>query len=354
MAVALAILAIGVLIIVHEAGHYFVAKWCKMRVDRFSLGFGPAILKWRHKETDFTLGPIPFGGFVQIDGMVLTDEVDPDDKYAYPNRPTWQRFLTILAGPAMNYALAVVLAVGLYASVGVPTGTAWFSVNKAYDFDAVGKLMAGDRILSVNGEKVFAALDGEGQKGLASIVDEHGGKPMNLIVLRAGKEVAVSITPEASHSFRLWRKPRYRMGIEISLDEERSGVPFYTSLYEGVMYPVRQTKMIVTGLYLMIRGEVDGKLTGPVGITGAVKDRIELGWLKTFEFLMMLNVYLGLFNLLPLPALDGGRLAFLTYELATRKRANPKVEAAVHMVGIMAILLLLVVVSYREILELFS
>ena len=117
-----AILAIGLLIIVHEAGHYFVARWCKMRVDRFSVGFGPSILSWRHGETDFTLGPIPFGGFVQINGMTLSDDFKEDDERAYPNRPAWQRFLTIFAGPGTNYLTAVVLALGLYSTVGINNG----------------------------------------------------------------------------------------------------------------------------------------------------------------------------------------------------------------------------------------
>src|SRR5688572_6859357 len=114
-----AIIAIGLLIIVHEAGHYVVARWCKMRVDRFSLGFGPALVKWRRGETDFTIGPIPFGGFVQIAGMTLADDIDAEDERAYPNRPVWQRFLTIFAGPATNYLFAIVLAFGLVAIGGV-------------------------------------------------------------------------------------------------------------------------------------------------------------------------------------------------------------------------------------------
>src|SRR5687767_1065361 len=143
-----AILAIGLLIVVHEAGHYFVARWCKMRVDRFSIGFGPPLLKWRRGETDFTLGPIPFGGFVQIHGMTLVDDVAPDDQRSYPNRPAWQRFLTILAGPGTNYITAIVIGLILFAAAGVPSGTSWYAVDNVREgFDAQGKLEPGDRIL---------------------------------------------------------------------------------------------------------------------------------------------------------------------------------------------------------------
>src|SRR5687768_16790746 len=110
-----AIFALGFLIVVHEAGHYFVAKWCRMRVEKFSVGFGPGILKKQGKDgTIFQLAPIPFGGFVEIRGMNIAEEVDPEDVHAYPNRPAWQRFLTILAGPATNYISAIFLAFALY------------------------------------------------------------------------------------------------------------------------------------------------------------------------------------------------------------------------------------------------
>src|SRR5689334_12443209 len=113
-----AILAIGALIVVHEAGHYIVARLCGMRVERFSIGFGPAIpkLSWRSKKTgtQFQIAPIPFGGFVEIKGMNILEEVDPADATAYPNRPAWQRFATIFAGPATNYLFAVVLAFILF------------------------------------------------------------------------------------------------------------------------------------------------------------------------------------------------------------------------------------------------
>src|SRR5690606_13090459 len=109
MQILLAILALGVLVVVHEAGHYFVARWSRMRVERFSIGFGPPILKWRHGETQFQVAPVPFGGFVQITGMNPHEEFDEKDPHVYPNRPAVLRFLTILAGPAMNYVAAVVV-----------------------------------------------------------------------------------------------------------------------------------------------------------------------------------------------------------------------------------------------------
>src|SRR5690606_31614154 len=137
MSVLGAILAISLLIIVHEAGHYLVARWCKMRVDRFSIGFGPAIASWEHKGTKFQIAPVPFGGFVEIRGMNVAEDVDPDDPHAYPNRPAWQRFLTIFAGPGTNSLFAIFLAFVLFSTAGVPSGTSWYVVSSvAEGFDA--------------------------------------------------------------------------------------------------------------------------------------------------------------------------------------------------------------------------
>lgn len=349
-----AIIAIGLLIIVHEAGHYFVARWCKMRVDRFSIGFGPALLKWRRGETDFTIGPIPFGGFVQINGMTLADEVELDDERAYPNRPVWQRFLTIFAGPATNYLFAVVLAFGLYAFAGIPTGTSYLVVSEVTDgFDAQGKLQVGDRITHVNGTKLYRRYNGKTTKQLQEYVVESKSTPMTLTVVRDGEALDVTVTPQENTDKKQDSDPDWRLGIMLDFEEQRQDVGIFASAGHAAAFPVEQTKLIVVGLYEVITRKQKGMLTGPVGITHMIKKQIDIGWIRVIELLMLLNVYLGLFNLLPLPALDGGRLVFLGYEMATRRRANPKIEATVHMVGIMALLLLMVLVTYKDIARLF-
>jgi regulator of sigma E protease len=351
-----AILAIGLLIVVHEAGHYVVARRCKMRVDRFSIGFGPPILKWKRGETDFTLGPIPFGGFVQINGMTLAEEVSPDDPRSYPNRPVWQRFVTIFAGPATNYLTAIVLALILFSLAGIESGTSWYGVsNVSPGFDAQGKLEPGDRIVKLDGKPLYETFGGEKQAPLSQLVNGSKGKPLRLTVLRDGVEKDVEVLPKLTEdtSKDAKQKQVYRLGIELSIEEERIAVGPLQVVAESLSYPVVKTKQIAVGLYEIVTGQQEGMFMGPVGITDMIKRTFEVGWIRVLELLMLLNVYLGLFNLLPLPALDGGRLVFLGYEMATRRRANPKVEATVHMVGIMALLLLMVLVTYKDIARLF-
>ncbi len=352
-----AIVAIGVLIVVHEAGHFFVARWCKMRVDRFSVGFGPAIWSRKKGDTVFQIAPIPFGGYVQINGMLVADEIEPDDPHAYPNRPAWQRFVTIFAGPATNYLFAIVLAVIFFSVAGVETNVRKYceisSIEKGSD--AVGKLEQGDRIVGIelyDGDKII--YQGRLQKSLGEYVQIAQDNPIKFRVESDGPDGVKTRMVEV-HAHKVEGKdgnPMYLIGVRHTELRERRDVGIIASVGYALYYPIDQTQQIVSGLFKVITGEEKGELTGPVGITSVIKDSIEAGWLSLVRLLMILNVYLGLFNLFPLPALDGGRLVFLGYEMATRRRANPKVEATVHMVGIMALLVVMVLVTYKDIAKL--
>ena len=159
--------------------------------------------------------------------------------------------------------------------------------------------------------------------------------------------------PVYSLGIREGKEQQYVLGIALYTHRERVDVGVVQGLKHAFAYPVWQTEAIGTGLYEIVTGKQKGEFAGPVGIATMAKKQFDRGWIEVFLFLMMLNVYLGLFNLLPLPALDGGRLVFLVYEMTTRRRANPKIEATVHMVGIMALLLVMVLVTYKDIAKLF-
>jgi regulator of sigma E protease len=424
LSIPLAIVGIAVLIVVHELGHFVAARLCKMRVERFSIGFGPALWTWplrrllgkeevdgidkavealrslarQHPfnkvgfknpdgkdlcldsqlvlaksdaelaeairstfkgdpgtrtaeawdQTDFTFAPILFGGFVQIDGMTLADEIDADDENAYPNKPLWQRALAIFAGPATNYLFAIFIACGLYIAAGIPTGTAFFEVGRVMDDSpAVGVLEPGDKLVKLNGEAIFYAKDRKAFTDLPKLVDENGTKALTLSLIRNGEELDVQVSPTLVKDDK--GVEHYRMGIEFRSDRERAGVGVLVAVREAIYYPFRQTRGFLEGVWLMITRKVDADFGGPVKITQMIKDTIEVGWIRAIEFLMMLNVWLGFLNLFPLPALDGGRLVFLGYEMATRRRANRRLEQMVHGVGIMIILVLMVIITVGDI-----
>ncbi|HWU87263.1 MAG TPA: M50 family metallopeptidase [Kofleriaceae bacterium] len=344
MTLALSILALGFLIIVHEAGHYFVARWCGMRVERFSIGFGPGLLKHRSKRsgTVFQIAPIPFGGFVEIRGMNIAEEVEPDDAQAYPNRPAWQRFVTIFAGPATNYLAAVVLALLLYNCHGVDKPTPRIHVAQVLaDSDAVGKLKENDYILKVDDQPLIA----DQEPSLVTRVADKKGKPLKLTIRRDGKELEVTITPRPSKDEK--GNQVYRLGVAYS-PVEPTDVGVLEATRHAIEYPVRQTRMILAGLYDIITGVEKPDPGGPVRIVEEFQKAFDEGFVRGIRLLMLLSVYLGLFNLLPLPALDGGRLVFLGYELVTRRRANQKIETMVHMVGIMLLGIVMILVTLND------
>ena len=352
MTYVLAPFALGFLIVVHEGGHYIVARMCKMRVERFSLGFGPAIrgLAWKSKKTGttFQIAPIPFGGFVEIRGMNIAEDVDPADVEAYPNRPAWMRFVTIFAGPATNYLSAIVLAFCLYTCAGVDSTTAYYGVGEVLpSYDAVGKLEKGDRILAVDDAPL---LVGKGE-GLQARVVKKQGAPVKLTVRRNGQQIDVTVTPKPNPNAD--KTPAFLLGIKPAVQSDKVDVGVFEAAGRAVKYPIEQTKVIVGGLYQIITGREKADVGSVVRITEEFKNAFSISFERGIQLLMMLSVYLGLFNLFPLPALDGGRLVFLGYELVTRRRANPKIEAMIHMGGILVLGVLLILVTIKDCSRLF-
>jgi regulator of sigma E protease len=367
----IAVIGLGFLIIVHEGGHYFVARWCKMAVDRFSIGFGPGLLKKQTKSgTIFQLAPIPFGGFVEIRGMNIAEEVDPGDTYAYPNRPVWQRFLTIFAGPATNYIAAIVLGIGLYTCHGYDVPT-WYGVHSVVDgHDAKGKLESGDRVLAIDG----VPLRYTGGSGLTARVDASKGAPLAMTIQRDGVEQTVTIKPRlayegtpgtrkhlsemtklvpslapfAAEINRRMPEPLWRIGVRPEVHKVTRDVGVVEATQLSMRFTVEQTKFLVKSLYEMVAGSGDADPGGPIRIVEEIYRALKISLIYGIELVMMLSVTLGLFNLLPIPALDGGRLVFLVYEMVTRRRANPKVEMMVHMFGILALGVLMLLVFYID------
>jgi len=366
----LAILAVGFLIVVHEGGHYFVARWCRMRIERFSIGFGPGVLKRTSKKTGttFQLAPIPFGGFVEIRGMNIAEDIDPDDKYAYPNRPAWQRFVTIFAGPATNYLSAIALAMALYTCHGLDVPH-WYGVASVEEgYDAHGKLEHGDRILAVDHAPLFL----DSGPTLVDRVTAAKWAPLTLTIEREGvtRDVTIkphfdydrapldelarrvpSLAPHVAMLVKRWPDPIWRIGVTIERQPLVVAIGVADAAQRALRYPVDETQRIGVMLYGIVFGKEKADPGGPIRMVQEFHNAFSASLVNGILLLMALSVYLGLFNLLPVPALDGGRLVFLGYELVTRRRANPKIEAMVHMGGIMllgVVMLLVLIVDVRR------
>jgi regulator of sigma E protease len=340
-----AIMALAFLIVVHEAGHYVVARLCGMHVERFSIGFGPGIFKRKTKSgTTFQVAPLPFGGFVEIKGMNILEEIDPEDVNAYPNKPAWQRFVTIFAGPATNYISAIFLAFGLYTCHGVESAEQYHVVAQVMPtFDAAGKLEPHDRIVALDGNPIFANAG----PSLTELVSAKQGAPVTLTVRRDGQQRDVTITPVKRLDW--WTdEPYYLLGITRAREADTIEIGIGEAAGRALVYPVKQTQLIIDAFHDMFVGKEKPDPGGPKRILDEFKAAFSHSLVAGIQLLMMLSVYLGLFNLFPLPALDGGRLVFLGYELVTRRRPNPKIEATIHMGGIMVLLVVMVLVTLRD------
>jgi regulator of sigma E protease len=332
-----AIFGLGLLIVLHEGGHFLVARLCGMRVERFSIGFGPTLLGFKRGETLFQIAPIPLGGFVQITGLNPNEEFDKNDPFVYPNRPRWMRLATILAGPAANYVTAFVLMLLVLLTFGMPSKTQKIIEPVAGKPAAVAGLKAGDVLVSANGQAVSA------DSPISDVIRAGHGSPVTIDVKRAGQPLTFTVTPEHLSS------GAFQVGIQIGPVDERTPVSAGAAIKEAFVYPYYTSLGILGGLYDMIRGRVHADLSGPIGITKQIAKAADRGIVDFVGMLILLSVYLGLFNLLPLPALDGGRALFLAIESVTRRRVNPRIEAAVHTAGFVLLLGVLVIVSIKDV-----
>ncbi len=329
-------MGLGLLVIVHEAGHLLAARASGMRVVRFSIGWGPALLTYQSKRsgTIYQIAAIPFFAFVQIAGMNPFEEIDPDDKSSYANASLLARIFAILAGPLANYLFASVLFFFVYLIGGAPQAT-----TKVEVLDGPAKaaqLKSGDTILAVGGTKV-GPTDWELMR---EQIVKSPDKPLAFEIERGGEKLTLTITPKNE-------KGEGRIGVSpvskmVPISAKEAGVLAMTLPYKVV-------KESILGLGRIITGKDKADLKGPVGIVKETSKAAAAGWLPLLYFLGVLSAYLGGFNALPFPALDGGRLAFLGYEAITRRKPNTRVETLVHAFGFVMLLGLIAVVTFSDI-----
>jgi regulator of sigma E protease len=332
--IAVTVLAFGMLIVIHELGHYLAARWSGMRVERFSVGFGPVIWSRKRGDTEWALSAVPLGGYVKIAGMAPGEEIAPGDTGAYSRKPAWKRFLVILAGPAMNYALAVVLAAGLIATLGLREPDATSTIGDVIGGGAAERagLQAGDRVVGAAGMPVTDWAS------LVQAVRSHPGMDLPLEVERAGApagspRAAVTMRPDDSGGIG-------KAGIAPNLRA------VHAAPAEAVALGFRRTNdkaaEILGGLGQVVSRKQKAELQGPLGIA---QDHEGAGAGPFMMMVWLISIMLAIFNFLPLPALDGGRLVFLGYEIVARRPVNQKVETVIHTVGFVALFGLLLGVT---------
>ncbi len=350
LAYLFAILGISLLVIIHEGGHYLSARAFGMRVTKFSIGFGPTIAKFQPQgsPTVFQIGAIPFLAYVQIAGMNPAEDNDPNDPSLYLNKGVFARFFTIFAGPFANYMVATLLVLGFALSgyqleVERPPPLEPMTIESVQPGlpAAVAGLQAGDVIVEANGKKVRHVDD------LIDITSPRAEQATTYVVERNRQRLApFTLTPKKSET------GRGVIGILAKqapiVDKQGEPMAFGAALAYSIRFPYELTKDQLEGMTHMVKKRTTEGMVGPVGMVKIVASTSH-SIVPFARMLILITVALGMFNLLPLPGLDGGKLVFLFYEIITKRRANEQVENLVHTVGLVFLLCLIALVTLRDV-----
>ena len=337
MNIIVAILIFGFLIFFHELGHYSVAKFCGIKVNEFSIGFGPKLFGFTKGETLYAIRAIPMGGFVKMEG----EDEKSDDKRAFYNKPTWQKLLVVVAGAFMNLLLGFILMVILVFNTSKITD---MTIEKFAD-GAVSSsygLKEGDKILKIDKYNLKTISD------LNYILIEVSDRGVNVIVERNNEK----ITLENIHFPVIEDK---ESGIKIANIDFKFGqkdITFLNALrysFDSVISDIKSVWITLAGL---IKGQYSLKvMSGPIQITETMATISSHGLVPLMRFVILITVNLGVMNLLPLPALDGGRILFLLIEMIRRKPLKQEWESYIHWIGFALLILLSIYVIYNDILR---
>lgn len=369
-----------VLVVSHEFGHFIVAKLNKIRVDEFSFGFPPKLFGKKIGETTYNFNALPFGGYVKIFGENI-DEADMLEvgfldeeknsgkvKLAQRNlafKPKYIQALVMVAGVVMNFLVAwLLLSVGFMSGLPTSVGTVPQGAvikNQALTVTSVlvnspaekGGIKTGDKIISLETKTDSTKLlsSNFGTETVQTFVKNHKGEKVKVSLVRGKEEMEVTVVPEIS-------KQNTTAMIGISMDT--IGIlklPIHKAVWEGLKLSGNIFVGTTVGFYNLIRNAILGQadmssLTGPVGIVGVVGDVAKFGFVYLLSFTALISINLAVINLVPFPALDGGRLLFLLIEKIKGSRIKPKVANIANMIGFGLLIVLMIIITYNDIVKL--
>jgi regulator of sigma E protease len=380
MNIIIFIVILLVLVVSHEFGHFIVAKLNNIRVDEFSFGFPPKIWGKKIGETTYNINALPLGGYVKIFGENVDEadmlEVGFLDKNESPekvelasrsmaNKPRYIQAMVLLAGVTMNFLVAwLLLSVGFMSGLptsvnAVPKGAT--VQNQALTITSVLAnspaakvgIKTGDKIISLDTQTDSTKLLSStlGTENVQNFVKNHNGEKVNVSIIRGKEPMKLAVVPEIGKSSDV-------VMIGISMDIIGTlKLPVYTAVWEGLKLSANVFWETVVGFYNLIRTALIGQanmsnLTGPVGIVGVVGDAAKFGFVYLLSFTALISLNLAVINLVPFPALDGGRLLFLLIEKIKGSRIKPQIANMVNTVGFGLLMLLMVIITYHDIVKL--
>ena len=348
-----ALLILSVIVMVHELGHYIAGRLCGIGIVEFAVGMGPKLFGWERKGIKYSVRAIPIGGFCAFVGE---DDENPAPN-AMNNMPVWKRFITVASGPIMNFVLAYLVCAVLLAN--------FMNVLLMPRIDAVIEDMpaieagfeVGDIVVALDGTEI--SYDNEGAELMRSIVQAADDSTvLNFTVKRGDELINIELSPALvpvtyinSQTGEEYVQDTYQIGIQFG----SRNYTFAESLGESGRYMVSTAKMMLESIKnLVFKGEGINDVSGPVGIVSMMSQQISEGMYMILYLVFIISLNLGIMNLLPLPALDGGRLVFLIIEGIIRKRIPPEKEGYVHALGLLLLFGFMIFVTYKDIVRLIT
>jgi len=354
------LLILTILVLIHEAGHFFVAKKLGIKVEEFGFGIPPRAFGIKRGETMYSINWLPIGGFVKLYGedaagagklKVKSEKLKVDLGRAFFARPVWQRALVVGAGVIMNFLLAVVIISYLFGVVGVS-----IPGNKVIVVDVSSQspaqeagIASGDTVESLNGISITSVFQ------LTQITKKHLDEKVTLKVqTKSQEEKTLQITPRKNYP-----SGQGPLGVAISQNVITKKYPWYQAPVVGTVETVKTSWLILSGLgttvsQLVTQRQVPKGVAGPVGIAQLTGQFVQMGPMAVLSLISLLSLNLAILNVLPIPALDGGRLFFILVEAVTRKKVNPKYEAWAHAAGMVVLLGLIALITLHDILRIIS
>ncbi len=341
--ILIAILFFGLIIALHELGHFIFAKLFKVQVNEFSLGMGPAIFKKKKGETLYSIRLLPIGGYVSMEG----EDDDSENERAFCNIKAWKRFIIIAAGGVVNLIMGVIVVAIMLATSGDLIGTPQINFFHENAVTANQGLQEKDIIKKINGKTVFSEYD------LSFLMARDKDGVIDFVVERNGEKVPVN-----GVKFDTIQNPDGTITIiyDFVIVGVKSNV--WTVAKNAVLESISIARIVWLSLFDLVTGQYGlSDLSGPIGTVSIIADTAQNAVAQTdfstlFMIMALIAINIGLFNLLPLPALDGGRLFFLLIEMIFRKPIPRKYEGWIHAIGLGLLLLLMVVISFSDILKL--
>ncbi|NLG52714.1 MAG: RIP metalloprotease RseP [Clostridiales bacterium] len=338
--ILLVVVVFGLLITFHELGHFITAKLSGVRVNEFAIGMGPAIFKKQKDDTLYALRIIPFGGYCSMEG----EDEDSDDPRAFHKKPLRSRIAIVTAGSLMNLIVGFLVLVFVFAPVkewNVPT----LSNVEPWSTTA-GSLMPGDRILAIDDYRIVLFND------IFIGLDRGKTAPVyDIEVLRSGRKLKLEDVTIKQQAVKIDGKVTHRLGLGFMVAESN----FVSKTKYVILNAYNLVRMVKTGIFDLLTGTAGAdEMAGPIGIAKIMVDTAKESMPSLWFLVAFISINLGIMNLLPLPALDGGRLMFLLVELVRRKPVNPKYEGYVHAAGFIFLMILMVIVAFNDILKLFA